>query len=119
MHKTGQQSMTHAIPLRQSAQYQQLLEDLGELMLVEALSAYLDELDDMSEALAHRSDDLSYLAKQAHSLKSSSRMIGALALADSALQLETACKQGLTQQLDSLQQSLHALIQQTRRELLA
>lgn len=110
--------MTHALPLRQTAQFQQLLEDLGESMLTEALSAYLDELNDMSEALNNRNDDLSYLAKQAHSLKSSSRMIGALALADGALQLETACKQGLTQELDSLQQSLHALIQQTRRELL-
>jgi HPt (histidine-containing phosphotransfer) domain-containing protein len=113
--------MTHSspIPLRQTPQFQQLLEDLGETMLVEALSAYLEELDEMSDALSRHRDDLNYLAKQAHSLKTSSRMIGALALAETALQLETACKQGRTQALDALQQSLHALIQQTRRDLLA
>lgn len=98
-------------------QTHQLIADIGQDSFVDALDAYFDELDETLAAINPLTHDLTQLAKQAHSLKSSSRLIGAAALADRALQLETHCKQGLTDTLGEQCRQLETCIEQTRQQL--
>lgn len=78
-----------------------LFEEIGEETFYEALDAFIDEITEFSEQIQDQ-QSMANLKVQAHSLKSSARMFGTMALAETAFELEKASKnqdQNLVNQL--------------------
>ncbi|AHF02334.1 hypothetical protein THIAE_07450 [Thiomicrospira aerophila AL3] len=68
-----------------------LFEEIGDETFYEALDAFMAEIGEFSAQALHGLS-LEDLRVQAHSLKSSARMFGTIALAESAFELEKASK---------------------------
>lgn len=68
-----------------------LRHEIGEETFYEALIAFIEEIDDSLNEIQQTSD-MSQLVTHAHSLKSSARMFGAMALAETAFELEKAAR---------------------------
>lgn len=93
-----------------------LRDDIGEETFNEALDAFLEEMSDSIDAI-QRITDMSQLVTHAHSLKSSARMFGAMALAETAFELEQSARQNNAQDSQQILPRLITKCQETRRIL--
>src|SRR5581483_9633800 len=92
------------------AQVKQLEEEIGEDFVGEIIYTFLQDLDQrMSDFRAlSAASDLGTIRTGAHTLKSTSRMLGLNALADMFLQIETGAREGTLEPAHRLKEDLVA-----------
>jgi len=71
-----------------------LIEAIGDDAARGVIALFLDECRELTAAMAARGADPGVIGRAAHSLKSSSGQLGAVALSEAALAVETAASTG-------------------------
>ena len=95
-----------------------LIEAIGEDAARGVIALFLEECRDLTAAMAALGADLVAIGRAAHSLKSSAGQLGAVALSEAALAVETAANAGAPE-LPGLIAALSACAAATREVLAA
>jgi HPt (histidine-containing phosphotransfer) domain-containing protein len=90
-----------------------LRDEIGEETFYEALVAFIEEINDSLNQI-QQTHAMAQLVTHAHSLKSSARMFGAMALAETAFELEKAARAQNTEHCQSILPRLVSHCQNTQ-----